>query len=277
MDEPTIPRHGGSGTGKLATSRPRATFAARRPSGRRYDATRPLSGSGRASHLSPVTPGPKRPERPERTTSVPDDSAATSPLSIALARPRRVRARTDADRLKTRDATRRSRAAHPTTTICTLCGESKPRIAGRKLCVSCRAQCREPGCSLPRKSRGHYYCPQHKTSEARDARARIHRRLALPDGLLNRTLQRHHLSREKYDAIYAQQGGQCAICNATEPGGNRMTSLLFIDHDRSCCPGNRSCGACVRGLLCQKCNLGLGHFQDSTALLDRAITYLSPR
>lgn len=48
----------------------------------------------------------------------------------------------------------------------------------------------------------------------------------------------------------------------------------YIDHDHSCCPGDVSCGRCVRGVLCSTCNLGLGGFKDDPDLLRSAIQYL---
>ena len=64
----------------------------------------------------------------------------------------------------------------------------------------------------------------------------------------------------EYNQMYEQQGGACAICEETSDGN------LFVDHDHDT-------GA-VRSLLCQKCNLGLGHFKDSPELLSKAYTYL---
>lgn len=32
-----------------------------------------------------------------------------------------------------------------------------------------------------------------------------------------------------------------------------------IDHDHRCCPGDVSCGKCVRGIVCSRCNTGIGH------------------
>ena len=47
---------------------------------------------------------------------------------------------------------------------------------------------------------------------------------------------------------------------------------LVVDHDHDCCPGNRSCGECVRGFICQGCNNALGRL-DKEGAWDRFATY----
>ena len=67
-----------------------------------------------------------------------------------------------------------------------------------------------------------------------------------------------------YDKMLTEQGGRCAICGATDPGG---AGDFHVDHchDR----GN------VRGLLCHNCNIGIGHFKHDQSLLLKAISYLA--
>lgn len=66
---------------------------------------------------------------------------------------------------------------------------------------------------------------------------------------------------EKYDEMLAAQGGACAICTRP-PSGQE----LVVDHDHDTDE--------VRGLLCQNCNIGLGHFRDDPDLLLQVIEYL---
>jgi hypothetical protein len=40
-----------------------------------------------------------------------------------------------------------------------------------------------------------------------------------------------------------------------------------IDHDHKCCPGKTACGKCVRGLLCNRCNLLLGMVESEPHLI----------
>jgi hypothetical protein len=47
-----------------------------------------------------------------------------------------------------------------------------------------------------------------------------------------------------------------------------------IDHDHACCPGENSCGQCVRALLCIYCNTGIGYFKDEPERLEQAAAYL---
>lgn len=88
-----------------------------------------------------------------------------------------------------------------------------------------------------------------------------------------RKLAMYGLTQADFDALLDRQQNACAICTTAEPG----TKGWHIDHDHACCPGVGSCGNCVRGLLCGKCNLLLGHADDSTVRLDQAKAYLVAR
>lgn len=72
-------------------------------------------------------------------------------------------------------------------------------------------------------------------------------------------LRRHRLSWGRYYEMLAIQGGVCKIC--LDP-----FDAEHIDHDHST-------GA-VRGILCRRCNVGLGLFRDNPALLVAAAKYL---
>lgn len=75
-----------------------------------------------------------------------------------------------------------------------------------------------------------------------------------------------------YEQQLERQEFKCAICPRTEAGGQ---GRFHVDHDHICCPGKKSCGKCVRGLLCHWCNTSLGGFQDNPNVLRAAISYLA--
>lgn len=81
---------------------------------------------------------------------------------------------------------------------------------------------------------------------------------------LARRLKRFGKTPEYYEETLEAQGGGCAICGATEPGG-KSEEFFTIDHHH----GNNL----VRGLLCTRCNLGLGQFRDDPDLLRSAADY----
>lgn len=84
----------------------------------------------------------------------------------------------------------------------------------------------------------------------------------------------YKLTMEDFEAMMTAQGGRCAICKRTpEESANRRHKRLVVDHDHACCPGMKSCGKCVRGLLCYSCNSALGAFFDSVEVLDAAAAY----
>lgn len=70
------------------------------------------------------------------------------------------------------------------------------------------------------------------------------------------------ISQEEYQKIFDAQKGCCAICTQllTDP------KLTHLDHDHTTKK--------IRAFLCHSCNLGLGFFNDSTDLLNKAIGYI---
>ncbi len=81
-------------------------------------------------------------------------------------------------------------------------------------------------------------------------------------------LARYNLTPEQFVRLLEIQGYACAMCRTPF----REDQLIFIDHDHSCCPGEKSsCGRCVRGLLDLACNTSLGHIERKLAL---ALAYL---
>lgn len=85
--------------------------------------------------------------------------------------------------------------------------------------------------------------------------------------------RRYQLSEEGYQILLKSQNNACSICGTTDPGFKRGAGFA-VDHDHSCCPGIYSCGQCVRGLLCNSCNWGLGNFKDNPETLVSAVAYL---
>jgi hypothetical protein len=80
---------------------------------------------------------------------------------------------------------------------------------------------------------------------------------------------------QQYEELLAAQGGGCATCGSTSPG--RAKKHFTVDHDHSCCPGFRSCGKCVRGLLCQDCNTAIGLFKESPEVMMAAAAFISQK
>lgn len=68
---------------------------------------------------------------------------------------------------------------------------------------------------------------------------------------------RYGLTDEQYLAKLEAQGGVCGACG--EPANPEVR--LHVDHDHKCCPGQNTCGQCVRDLLCTYCNLLVGRLE----------------
>jgi hypothetical protein len=74
--------------------------------------------------------------------------------------------------------------------------------------------------------------------------------------------QKYGLTLDERDAMLAAQGGVCAICEQVEHAKRGWA----VDH---CHQTGK-----VRGILCQACNLVLGHAGDDVSILQRMAVYL---
>lgn len=79
-----------------------------------------------------------------------------------------------------------------------------------------------------------------------------------------RILRDYGISQLDYESMLEAQGGVCDICK--KPERSKRFKFLAVDHDHLT---NK-----VRGLLCNRCNAGLGNFDDVIPLLCKAANYL---
>jgi hypothetical protein len=80
---------------------------------------------------------------------------------------------------------------------------------------------------------------------------------------LRRFFDLYGITMEQYKVMYDNQEGKCPICGRHE---NELVKSLCIDHDHKT--------GSIRDLLCVKCNVGLGWFDDDIERLSSAILYL---
>jgi hypothetical protein len=73
----------------------------------------------------------------------------------------------------------------------------------------------------------------------------------------------YRLTRGQWQAVFEEQQGCCAICGISQ---DDLGYTLEIDYDQN--KGK------VRGLLCKKCNLGIGMFGEDVESINKAIRYL---
>ncbi len=129
---------------------------------------------------------------------------------------------------------------------CQECGKLVPRQDGgtAKLCRKCYRKTPE------QKAQARV---RKKTPEQREYARTFQRKRSIS--------KKYGLSQAQYEQMLVEHGGFCGICRE-HPLGEHPT----IDHCHVT-------GA-VRGLLCSKCNTGLGLLSDSVETLKKAILYL---
>lgn len=98
----------------------------------------------------------------------------------------------------------------------------------------------------------------------KDSREKIHGDLVYnsKEYRASTSLKKYYgITLQQYDELYKEQSGLCKICGKSQ-GYRRFD----VDH---CHKTGK-----IRGLLCNHCNQGIGHFFDSKDLLIKAANYL---
>lgn len=127
----------------------------------------------------------------------------------------------------------------------------EPRRDGVKICRTCKRELPRVQFGIRRRNTDGRLNTCHECEGDRHSRAK------------------HGITQQEKAGIAKAQGG-CAICHRRAPGWLGWV----VDHDRSCCPGERSCPKCRRGVVCNWCNSAIGLAQDSPSLLRAMADYL---
>lgn len=139
--------------------------------------------------------------------------------------------------------------------------------------------CRDCGVAKPlalmKKNRACKYGVQRMCNACSSERE-MRQRDANPDIALNsHLLRKFGITLARYNELLEQQGGVCAICgeppasilgHVSRRQGCAVRPRLVVDH----CHETGQ----VRGLLCTRCNRGIGFLKDSTTLVASALGYL---
>lgn len=69
------------------------------------------------------------------------------------------------------------------------------------------------------------------------------------------------------DAYLEMISNGCEVCGSFEN--------LCIDHDHKCCDTNITCGKCIRGILCKRCNIAEGLYKNDPHFIQNLIKYMN--
>ena len=121
----------------------------------------------------------------------------------------------------------------------------------------------------PEKSRASVklYQARHR-DKVKMAHAKYYQRTKEVTRLIKRDqeLRRYYgINLKKLKELITSQGGICQLCDRVFDGSTKNLKP-HVDHDHK--------NGRVRGILCHRCNSGLGCFDDSLERLQRAIDYL---
>lgn len=183
-----------------------------------------------------------------------------------------------------------SKNGQPVTVVCVQCGKMREVVFSRRAAKFCNQECRRAAAPSAEEKRRRiaenaarwrnkntdrlkkawagYRAKNGDKINARTKQWRVENPEKYLTGKRRCRLQKTFgLSFEQYDAMLAAQGGVCAICKQPETHQRKGVWNLSVDH---CHATGR-----VRGLLCNRCNRGIGLLADDAELCRKAAEYLS--
>lgn len=167
---------------------------------------------------------------------------------------------------------------------CRKCKNEKEHTIKGKHCVDCKKaydKNRVERLYETLRSKGLEYRSKEETKRKKQEYDKIYREENREQKLSNRIIRKiqkkdyidcrksilknkYNMTLEDYDRMVIEQNHVCAICKL--PNKTTATNKLFVDHCHT--TGN------IRGLLCSRCNSGIGSLKDNTETLLSAIQYL---
>lgn len=86
------------------------------------------------------------------------------------------------------------------------------------------------------------------------------------------------ITEDDFDRLLERQDYACGMCH--QPFGDAYPN---VDHNHECCPPpsrrngqTRTCGKCIRGLLCFRCNTALGYIEKYADMAKAYLDQVAP-
>lgn len=141
-------------------------------------------------------------------------------------------------------------------------GSHRVSLTGKRICLVCES------------ARTHCHRGHERTAENTYLwKGTKHCKVcARDDQVWYRRLAKYGLSYDDIIELFEEQEYACKLCRCELLVDARYG--FTVDHDHSCCPGEYTCGKCIRAILCSDCNKGLGFFKDSPDVMRAAADFI---
>lgn len=144
-----------------------------------------------------------------------------------------------------------------------------------KVCRNCNIEKPETSFYHRNKSKGHlglkYMCKACENNKAKD---RYHDKYKHSEELpkksyTNKLKREYDITEEEFLTLWNKTKGKCGICSV-----DMWSVLVENSKGRKAAVDHCHDTGLVRGIICHKCNGGLGQFDDKLEFLKKAVQYL---